>query len=419
MNKSTIIIVFLLFCSLLSAENESLHGYTITLNTKHLKGHSIKVLTYEGSYENPIQQHFALIRQDEETIVFHAIKEVLSSPAAILLDDETVPKSLFMLRNNADIKGSIDGNSNHEVKWNDKLDRAFMAYQKASYSISKNKLAEKLKSTYKNEGLNLYLTLDEKINSKNQDDDSTFSKGINFQSGIIKQIPNLYKFLEVYFSRVSLSSSISSLLGTGCDNPDFEIYYKWILKKIYSIFSNGENVNNYITEIYSKNLTTENCVRKYGESMSTLQSNIEEQRLFPIGKRFPNFDFEDNLGRKYDLYKYLQENPNPTLLVFYAPDCSHCEIEMPDVAKRMDELLKKTGKKVNLIAAMYSGEVNEWKSFISQSHLENWENIKSQTGKIEIYTTIRILGTPTYLILNKNGITLDRTLNITKLLEGE
>ncbi len=107
-----------------------------------------------------------------------------------------------------------------------------------------------------------------------------------------------------------------------------------------------------------------------------------------------------------------------TLLIFYSPDCGHCQKELPEIDSLYRAVLKDKGVKVYTVAT--EGDEKKISEFITKNKLEEWtntwdpEHAGDWRGKYDVYST------PTIYILDDRKIIRGKRLdhsNIYSVLE--
>ncbi len=105
-----------------------------------------------------------------------------------------------------------------------------------------------------------------------------------------------------------------------------------------------------------------------------LEKIIERaNRISPnmIGKKPPNLVFKDTLDRYHSLYHLAADY---TLLLFYDPDCGHCNKVAPKV-KDVCDSLSANGIDIKVFAVTTEFDVEKWKEFIHKHNTGNWINV--------------------------------------------
>lgn len=108
-----------------------------------------------------------------------------------------------------------------------------------------------------------------------------------------------------------------------------------------------------------------------------------------------------------------------TLVIFYSPDCGHCQHEMPLLDSLYTAVLKARGIKVFTISTESTREkIND---FIRKNHMETWTNTWDPENHGNWRSMYDVYSTPTIYLLDKQkkiiGKRIDHT-NITKVMEG-
>lgn len=112
------------------------------------------------------------------------------------------------------------------------------------------------------------------------------------------------------------------------------------------------------------------------------------------------------------------------LLVFWSPDCGHCEKEIPQV----DSLIRAEGldkKGLKVIGYNVDRDTVKWMSLIRNKKLDSWQHVYDPTKTSEFRSKYDVYGTPSiYLLDDKKiirGKKLDHTniAQVMKILEEE
>ena len=135
-----------------------------------------------------------------------------------------------------------------------------------------------------------------------------------------------------------------------------------------------------------------------------------------IGNVAPEVKLPDVLTKKE--VSMLEVKSPYTLLIFYSPDCSHCQKEIPEIDSLYEATLKAKGVKVYTVAT--EGDDKKIAEFLEKNKLEKWintwdpEHLGDWRGKYDVYSTPTI-----YLVDDKKiirGKRLDHT-NILSVIE--
>lgn len=91
-----------------------------------------------------------------------------------------------------------------------------------------------------------------------------------------------------------------------------------------------------------------------------------------------------------------------TLLLFWSPDCGHCQQEVPKIDSLYKAVLKKKGLKVYAVST-YDDE-KAWKDFIQKHHLEDWVHVWDPERKSRFRDQYNVYMTPILYLLDDKKI---------------
>lgn len=116
-----------------------------------------------------------------------------------------------------------------------------------------------------------------------------------------------------------------------------------------------------------------------------------------------------NVATKKDEDLLMGAKAKYTLLVFYAPNCGHCQRELPEIDSVYKAVLKSKGVKVFTVAT--EGDEKSINEFIAKNSLTDWTNTWDPDhagdwrGKYDVYST------PTIYLLNEKKIIKGKRLD--------
>ena len=126
---------------------------------------------------------------------------------------------------------------------------------------------------------------------------------------------------------------------------------------------------------------------------------IAQQDTTPLFKRFPDFPpitllkSDSGLITKQGLKKNQQ-----VLLMYFSPDCHHCQRQMEDILQRINEF-----KRTQIILATYRA-MEEMVNFQSKYKLENYSNIQvGRDTKYFIQPFYKVKNLPYLALYDKKG----------------
>lgn len=117
-----------------------------------------------------------------------------------------------------------------------------------------------------------------------------------------------------------------------------------------------------------------------------------------IGKQAPPIIMQDSLGRNVSLYEIKSKY---TVLVFWDPDCGHCQKVMPKLRDEYENKLKKRG--VTVMAVDIEDSEEKWKQFIRDKKMV-WLNVRDKYHQYYLRQLYDIYSTPVTYLLDENKI---------------
>lgn len=153
---------------------------------------------------------------------------------------------------------------------------------------------------------------------------------------------------------------------------------------------------------------TSDVLAKYIDRAQKIAPNV-------IGNIAPDIKMVDINKKQQSLYSV---NAKYTLLVFWSPDCGHCQAEIPRVDSVYKATLKSKGVKV--YAVRTEGEENKWQEFIKKHDMQDWVNVYDPEHKSNYKAQYDVYGTPVMYLLDEKKIIRGKKLdysNIDKLID--
>lgn len=156
----------------------------------------------------------------------------------------------------------------------------------------------------------------------------------------------------------------------------------------------------------------------YWLSNEDLQKYIDRaHKIAPnvIGNIAPDINLPD-INNNY--HKLSDVNAKYTILIFWSPDCGHCQTEVPKLDSVYNAVLKKKGTKV--YAVRTEGDEKKWQETITKDSIGDWINVYDPEHKSRFREDYDVYSTPTIYLLDEKkiirGKRIDHT-NIASLVE--
>lgn len=211
-------------------------------------------------------------------------------------------------------------------------------------------------------------------------------------------------------------------LITRCIQPSYASYEK-VIDLIMAKASSNENVKEYILLYLIKTFYRIGPVEiviylndKYVEGCSTFPVKPEmlqilsDMKSIVVGHKAPELVMKDPEGKEVKLSSLLGNGY--VIVLFWAPSCTHCQTEVPEIYKTYSTY-KNKGLKVFSVSMDDSND--RWVDFIKNNNLD-WINVcdfqkykSEQTKKYFIYRT------PAMFLLDKEGAIVAKNFNYNDL----
>ena len=101
------------------------------------------------------------------------------------------------------------------------------------------------------------------------------------------------------------------------------------------------------------------------------------------------------------------EKNKPVMIIYFSPDCSHCQKDIPALKKIYDEW---KNKGVNVYAVDIEMEADKWKKFIHDHDLD-WINVNDVNHTSNFRQTYDVYSTPTIYLLDDKKIIKGKRLD--------
>lgn len=151
-------------------------------------------------------------------------------------------------------------------------------------------------------------------------------------------------------------------------------------------------------------------LQKYVERAHSIAPNV-------IGNLAPEIKLPD-INNPKQMHSLHGVNAKYTLLIFWAPDCGHCQKEMPVIDSLYKAVLK--GRGVKIYSVKNSGTDEEMQTLLKKHGLTEWVHVHDPERKSKYRADYDIYSTPVIYLLDEKkiirGKRIDHT-NIVSLLD--
>ncbi len=244
-----------------------------------------------------------------------------------------------------------------------------------------------------------------------------FWDGFNYQDDRLIHTPILDAKLDEYMNKLvlpwpdSVEHESDILLKKAHGTKDlFKYTLWWLTRNVENSKVMGMDeafvylVENYYMKGEAFWLTNEELT-KYQDRAMKIAPNV-------IGNVAPEVKLPNVLTKKEES---MQSIKSPyTLVIFYSPDCGHCQHEIPLIDSVYEAALKQKGVKIYTVST--EGDEKKITDFLTKHKLEKWtntwdnEHVGDWRGKYDVYST------PTIYLLDEKKIIRGKRLDHTNIL---
>jgi thiol-disulfide isomerase/thioredoxin len=240
--------------------------------------------------------------------------------------------------------------------------------------------------------------------------------GFNFQDDRLIYTPLYDSRLEEYMTKMvlpwpdSVEKESDDLLRKAKGTKDVFHYTLWWLTKNAeeSKVMGMDEVFVYLVENYYMKgdavWLSNDELQKYLDRAQKIAPNV-------IGNVSPEIKLPNVTTKKEESMHDLKAKY--TIVVFYSPNCGHCQHEMPHLDSLYDAYLK--GKGVKMYTVATEGDDTLINSFIKKYHMGEWINTWDPEHTSDYHNKYDVYSTPTIYLLDDKKIIRGKRLDHTNL----
>jgi peroxiredoxin len=225
----------------------------------------------------------------------------------------------------------------------------------------------------------------------------------------------------------SISKSADVVIEKSKANKEVFRYFLWYTSNTYetSKFMGMDAVFVHVAKKYylsgQADWVDSTTLRKIGERVKILDPLL-------LGKTAPRLIMRDTLNRPVSLHEVAAKNKY-TVLIFYDPNCGHCQKEVPEISEHFYKEYKPKG--VEVIAACAERNPKDWRNFVRKHKLHTINTFDIDTV-VDFRNVWDVYSFPVVFILDQNkkiigkrvpseelGKFIDETEKIVKRLEKD
>lgn len=229
--------------------------------------------------------------------------------------------------------------------------------------------------------------------------------------------PMFHYRLKSYFDRMViqnpdslhlLTNDIKDIIEKTKGNKEMFKYIIWYLTPIYEnnpiMGMDGAFV--FLVEEYYKTWKA-----YWVDSTQNLKIIHRAEIIKPLllGKPSPSVIMQDTSGNSIALYDIKSKY---TIVVFWDPDCGHCQKTIPKLREEYDKHLKAKG--VTVYSVNIEDNEEKWKKFIRDNKLE-WINVHDKFKKYFLRDLFDIYSTPVIYLLDDQKIIKAKRIDVEQI----
>lgn len=415
MEKNIFILLFGFF-NLFSAQN----GYEISIKTKGIAQDVMYLKIFNGTVSESHVVDSAKINEKTPVAKFVQKQKILGGIYRLVLKSNKSAIDI-LVNNGAKISFNLEGNELLGLMAEQEPNIGFLTYERQSGNAERKlELLKNVQKKYPCPILDLYTKLEEKKNVKlpeNLDERKKLQTSIladlDLNDRRLQILPNSYQFLFKYINILPIDNEnykigVDRLLkGQNCDSKNYLFYLKWIFKNLeYYSQKDMKDTYKYTFNTYLNDMK---CINKNEIFYKSIAAKLSALEAVPIGSMIADTEMQKldetlvNLSDIYTQSKY-------TFVMFYDPDCIHCQEETPKVVAYIASL-RNSGTDIQSVSYLNTQDDKKWQSFVQEKGLQNWINVKSKNNDRTYVEKLGISSNPNFLLLDSQGKVLLKKYN--------
>lgn len=188
-----------------------------------------------------------------------------------------------------------------------------------------------------------------------------------------------------------------------------ETAFKYMLSSLFNLSNESKimGMDKVVVELSDKYYLAGLAPWSEKEFLTKLADRVEKMRPNLVGNIAPDIKLQ-TVDTEY--YK-LREIVAPfTILVFWEPECGHCQKEIPKLYK--DVWLKYKDKGIKIMAVYSQVKTEPWTKFVEEHSLGEWINVYDPYNLSNFRNLYDVFSTPIIYILDKDKRILAKRISV-------
>jgi hypothetical protein len=246
---------------------------------------------------------------------------------------------------------------------------------------------------------------------------SHYWDGTNFADDRLLHTPVFHNKLKKYFDKVvvqnpdSIIRQADILIEKTRPNPEMFKYLVWFITYTYE---NSEimGFDKVFVHVVDRYYMTKEVTWVTPAVMDNIIKKAKRLKPLLLGEQAPNMIMMDSSGQLISMHNIKADF---LILLFWDPDCSHCEVEIPKLKDFYEKQKDSLGLKI--FAVCSDSSMAKWKSNIRKKKMD-WINVngpRTLTG--DYHEQYDITTTPVIYLLDEKKIIIAKHLQPEQLLQ--
>jgi len=182
--------------------------------------------------------------------------------------------------------------------------------------------------------------------------------------------------------------------------------YPYVMDLFSKVLKSRNLANN--TEGYEyfieKYIQKSKCKFLSSEAEKKVLAELEVIRALKLNDTCVNILLPDSVGEIKNLHS-ISKVYDYTVIIFYDPQCDHCQVEVPKMDSVINVLALQFNKRIGVYAICNTPEISnvEWKKFINDHHLTNQYTHVKMSSNSSVRKTYDAYSNPIFFLIDRQA----------------
>lgn len=244
-----------------------------------------------------------------------------------------------------------------------------------------------------------------------------FFDNTDMNDGRLIRTPVLFQKVDAYVNKYhaimpdSTIRAVESVLGKLKNNQDA---FRFFLAHFLNTYSKSKYVGMDAVYVYLVDNYYAKGMAPWmdEENLAKIVKNANTLRPILLGCKAPELLMQDEAGKEVSLHG---TDAKITVLMFWAPDCGHCQKSMPDVIKFVEDFAPRGVKMFSVCGKV--GDVADCWKMVRSKKMQSMINVVDPHYKTRFKEKYDVQTTPKIYILDENKVILSKNIGVEQLNE--